>query len=97
MPVTRDRSHVETCAKVNKLNMKAGKAKDFGECNVIFNKIAQLDDIKTAEREILRALKTSRMTSPKGGKLEWLIGITFEDAMTIVLDTLDSLGVEYYS
>jgi hypothetical protein len=106
MPVTRDRRYVEICAKVNKNNIKLGKAlnfdvrranywKDFDKHNVIFEPIARLDDIKTAEKVILRVLKQFRKISPKGGKLEWLEGISHEDAKSIALASLDSENIKY--
>lgn len=104
MPVTRDTRYVEICTKVNKLNIKVGKAKnlnlrllnywkDFDVHNVIFERIAILEDIKTAEKVILRALKKYRKLSPKKRKLEWLEGITYEDAKSIALNTLKSENI----
>ena len=106
MPVTRDVRYVEICAKVNRANIKVGKAKDFAlresdywnefdEENVLFEPLAEMDDIVTAEREILRALKQFRKLSPKGRKLEWLEGISYEDAKCVVFATLDEQGIEY--
>ena len=106
MPVTRDCRYVETCARVNKDNVKVGKAenfemrrsnywKDFGQENVVFEPVARLSDVKTAERLILRALKEHRKLSPKGGKLEWLEGISFAQVRSIVFSVLDENGVNY--
>ena len=106
MPVTRDVRYVEICAKVNRANIKVGKAKDFAlresdywnefdEENVLFEPLAEMDDIVTAEREILRALKQFRKLSPKGRKLEWLEGISYEEAKCVVFTTLDEQGIEY--
>jgi hypothetical protein len=106
MPVTRDRRYVDTCAKVNRDNIKVGKAesftgrklgyyKDFDEANVVFQPIAELDNIKTAERVVLRALKQYRKLSPKQGKLEWLEGISYADAKRIALAALDGEGIDY--
>ena len=106
MPVTRDPRYVEICAKVNNKNIKVGKAKDFevrrsnywkdfDKHNVIFEPIARLEDIKKAEKAILRALKEYRKLSPKGGKLEWLEGISYEKAKTIAVNTLKSEGIKY--
>ena len=106
MPVTRDPRYVNICAKVNKNNIKVGKAndfnsrhqnyiKDFDEENVIFEPIAALEDIKTAERVILRALKQCRKLSPKGGKLEWLEGISYEKAKAVALQALSAEGIKY--
>ena len=106
MPVTRDPRHVETCAKVNRANIKVGKAKDlalresnywkeFNEENVLFEPMAEMDDIQTAETAILRALKQYRKRSPKRGRLEWLEGISYENAKSIVFATLDEQGINY--
>ena len=106
MPVTRDSRYVDSCAKVNRLNIKVGKAKDFtirrsnywkdfDAENIVFEPLAELEDIKTAERAILRALRAYRKISPKGGKLEWLEGISYEDAKSIVFTTLERDGIEY--
>ena len=100
MPVTRDARYVKICARVNKLNIKVGKAKDFdvrekdyfkefGQHNVMFEPIIRLADIKTAERVVLRALKQYRKLSPKGGKLEWLEGISYKKAKEIALNALE--------
>lgn len=86
MPVTRDPRHVDVCAKVNNKNVKIGKARsfmlreknywsDFDAENVEFIPIAKLADIQRAETEILRQLDAFRLISPKGGKMDWLVGI----------------------
>ena len=106
MPVTRDKRHIDTCARVNRDNIKVGKAenftsrelnyhKEFGEDNVMFEPLAELSDIVSAERTVLRALKKYRKLSPKGGRLEWLEGITYADAKRLALAALDEHGVEY--
>ena len=59
MPVTRDKRYVEICAKVDKNNVKVGKAKnlsvrqrnywkDFDENNVEFIPLALVDNIQQA-------------------------------------------------
>jgi len=106
MPVTRDPRYVDICARVNKSNIKVGKAtnlarrmldywKEFDQENVKFEPLLKMSDIKDAEKEILRSLKQYRKTSPKGGKLEWLEGITYEHAKQIVFETLDRKGIKY--
>ena len=106
MPVTRAKSYVETCARVNKANIKIGKAldlagrksdyfKEFNKENVVFEPLVELDDIQRAETVILRALKQYRKLSPKGGKLEWLEGIVYADVKRIALAALDDQGMEY--
>jgi len=106
VPVTRDPRYVEICAKVTGANIKVGKAKDFDtrklnywkdfdEENVVFEPLAGLDDIVAAERIILKALKQYRKTSPKGGKLEWLERISYEEVKRIALSALDEQHIEY--
>lgn len=104
--VTLDPRYVEICARMNRLNVKVGKAKDFAtrranywkefdEENVIFEPIAGLDDIVEAKRIILRALKDYRKLSPKSGKPEWLERISYEDAKNIVFARLRQRGIAY--
>lgn len=106
MPVTRDPRYRDICAKVNKSNIKVGKAKDFNARhknyikdfdahNIVFEPIAKLEDIKTAEKTVLRALKEYRKSSPKGGKLEWLEGISYSKAKEIAINALNTQGIEY--
>jgi hypothetical protein len=106
MPVTRDPRFIEVCAKVNRANIKVGKSKDFAtrkinywkefdEENVIFEPLVELDNIVTAETAILRALKQYRKLSPKGGRLEWLEGISYEATKRIVFATLDEQGINF--
>jgi hypothetical protein len=106
MPVTRDSRYVKICAKVNKQHIKVGKAldfnlrrnnyiKDFDEHNVLFEPIAQLENIKSAETVILKELKQFRILSPKGGKLEWLEGISYKDTKEKIFSTLKNAGIEY--
>ena len=106
MPVTRDPRYVATCAKVNRDNIKVGKAKDlayretnywkeFDRENVLFEPLAEMDEIVTAETVILRALKQYRKRSPKGGRLEWLEGISYENVKITVFAALDEQGISY--
>ena len=85
VPVTRDRRYVETCARVNRDNVKIGKAKnlatrernywkDFDQENIEFIPIALLESIREAETAILRELKAYRKRSPKGGSMNCLQG-----------------------
>ena len=106
MPVTRDPRYVATCAKVNRDNIKVGKAKDlsyretnywkeFDRENVYFEPLVETDDIVTAETVILKALRQYRKRSPKGGRLEWLEGISYEDVKITVFASLDEKGISY--
>jgi hypothetical protein len=106
MPVTRDIRYVNTCAKVNKQNIKIGKAldfeirrknyiNDFDDHNVVFKPIACLEDINSAEKAILRELSYFRMLSPKGGKLEWLEGISYDDANKAIFSALKKAQINF--
>ena len=105
MPVTRDPRHVDTCARVTSANVKVGKAqdfsireanyhKDFDEENVLFEPLVEIDpdEIVDAERAVMRYLRPYRMRSPKGGLLEWLEGISYEDAKAAVFLALEKAG-----
>src|SRR5687767_4744409 len=76
VPVTQDPRYVETCARVNALNIKVGKAgdlsirernywDDFGEENVVFLPVAKTEETQRAETAILRKLHRYRKASPK--------------------------------
>jgi len=106
MPVTRDKRYVDTCAKVDKKNVKVGKAKnlaarqrnywkDFDEENIVFIPLAILDDIQRAETEILRHLKEYRKRSPKGGLMDWLENIKIEAVITEAYSVLDKEGIQH--
>ena len=106
IPVTRDRRYVETCGKVNRGNIKVGKAKnfatreknywkDFDRDNVHFEPLAELVEIVVAERVILRALSDFRKLSPNGRRMEWLEGISYQEAKRLVFAALDRHGLEY--
>jgi len=106
MPVTRDKRYVNICAKVDKDNVKIGKAKnlairegnywkDFDRENVIFLPLVILDDIQKAETAILRHLKIYRKRSPKGGLMDWLEGIDVETVVKEVYSVLEKEGIAH--
>jgi hypothetical protein len=106
VPVTQDARYVNSCARVNCLNLKLGKArnlarrerdylKDFGRGNVLFTAIATTHDIVRAETAILRRLGPYRKPSPKGGKMEWLENLGLADAIRLAREALDHEGVQY--
>jgi len=106
MPVTRDSRYIETCAKVNKYNVKIGKAnnlaarrlnywKDFGKENIRFNPLITLKNTQKAETIILRHLKKYRLRSPKGGLLEWLENINEQKAINEIYSILKKENIEY--
>ena len=106
MPVTRDPRYVETCARVNRENIKIGKANvfqgrkkdyyaDFDKENVIFEGLYRMEDTKTAERLIKQRLKSYQKLSPKGGKLEWLEGISYCDAKKAIAEVMEASNLDY--
>jgi hypothetical protein len=106
MPVTRDPRYVDICAKVNRENIKIGKALDFESRkknyyadfdmeNVIFEALYKIDDIKTAERLIKQKLRPYQKLSPKGGRLEWLEGITYSEAMKAIAEVMKTSNLDY--
>ena len=106
MPVTRDKRYVDTCARVNKTNVKIGKAKnfknrhldycrDFDKENVEFIPLAGLLEIDLAERAILKKLHEYRLRSPKGGLMDWLENVDVPLVVKIVYEVLESEGFEF--
>ncbi len=106
MLVTRDKRYVDICARVDSINIKVGKAmdfatrknnyyKDFDAENVVFEPWIGTKEIRQAETVVLRALKSYRKISPKGGKLEWLEGISYEDTKRIALEAIMNSGIVY--
>ena len=106
MPVTRDPRYVDKCAKVNNKNVKVGKAKsfktreknywkDFDEKNVEFIPIALLEDISRAETAIKKRLDHYRLLSPKGSKMDWLVGIDPNDVVHAAYEALSAGDFEY--
>ena len=108
MPIDRDPRRVDTCARVTSANVKVGKTQDlsirasnyhkvFGEKNALFEPLAQidLDDIADAEGWVMHCLRRYRKPSPKGRPLEWLEGISYEDAKAAVFRALDKAGIPY--
>ena len=106
MPVTRDPRYVDICARINRENIKIGKAQDFegrkknyivdfDEQNVIFEPLYRIHDIKTAERLIKQELKSFQKLSPKGGRLEWLEGISYYEAKAVITKVIESSSLDY--
>jgi hypothetical protein len=103
--VTQDPRYVERCARVNCLNVKVGKAldlsrrqrdycRDFGT-NITFLPVAATAEIVAAERAVLRNLKAYRKRSPNGGRMDWLEGLTVEQAVAAVFEALGNAGIPY--
>jgi hypothetical protein len=106
MPVTRDLRYVDTCARVNRDNIKIGKANDFERRkknyyadfdmeNVIFEELYKIEDTRTAEKLIKRKLNPYRNLSPKGGKLEWLEGISYSEAKRAIAEVIEVSDLDY--
>ena len=106
VPVTRDIRYVDSCAMVNCKNVKVGKAKnlaarernyhkDFDVENILFVPLLITDEIRRAESAVLAHLRAYRLRSPKGALMDWLEGISLEDAIRAIFDTLDKEGIPY--
>lgn len=92
--------------KVTKANCKFGKAKvlrgreknyfkTFGEHNVNFMPVALIEDFAHAEKAVLARLNQFRMRGRTGRKNEWLEGITAEEVLGIVFETLNGLDIPH--
>lgn len=106
VPVSRDPRYVTTCARVNCCNVKIGKARnlasrkrdyirDFGEDNIRFLAPLATDEFGLAETLILRRLKDRQMRGPKSGVMDWLEGISVDQAIAAVFSALDEAGIPY--
>lgn len=106
MPVTQDSRYVATCARVNRLNVKVGKAcdlavrernywSDFGRENVVFAPVAMTTRIVEAETAVLRALARFRKRNPIGGRMDWLEGIGVDAVVAQVQAALQSANISY--
>ena len=89
----------DKCIKVNRDNCKVGKAKNlayrkkqyhkvFGEENVIFTPLAQVNEIRKAERVILTELDDYRIRGRTNRKNEWLYDISPNRAARIAIIAL---------
>ena len=92
--------------KVTKANCKFGRAKNlavrekgyfkvFGEHNVNFKPLVQLEEIDIAEKAILKCLDNYRIRGRTGRKNEWLKNISPETVEAIVFSTLKKTGIKY--
>ena len=92
--------------KVTKANCKFGKAKSlksreknyfktFGEHNINFMPVVLTEDTSKAEKAILARLDPYRIRGRTGRKNEWLEGISAQDVLSIVFETLEALDFEY--
>ena len=92
--------------KVTRANCKFGRAKvlkgreknyfkTFGEHNVNFMPVALIENFAYAENAVLARLDQYRMRGRTGRKNEWLEGITAEQVLIIVLETLNELDIPH--
>jgi hypothetical protein len=94
-----DKRRVNCGTLVGLGNLKVGKAtnlkkrynnyvRTFGEHNFDFNVLALLDNIDEIEKLILKELTPYRVRSIKGRLLEWLSGISKDDAIKLVTNII---------
>ena len=92
--------------KVTRANCKFGKAKSlkgreksyfetFGQHNVNFLPVALLNKYARAEKAVLAEMDQYRIRGRTGRKNEWLEGISADDALGIVLRTLEALDIPH--
>lgn len=91
---------------VNNQNCKFGKAtcfqrryknycKTFGDKNVTFIPVLFLNDIKMAEKLVLKQLNVYRIMGHTGRPNEWLQNIKVEQVIQIVLTTLTENNITF--
>lgn len=101
-----DPRHASTCLRVSRGDMKIGKAMSFearerqyhavfGPGQVQFLPVAWLDDARSAERAVLKALRPWRLRGPSGHLTEWLRGLAEDEALQRVRSELDGLDRPY--
>ena len=97
MPVTRDPRYVETCAKVNRANIKVGKAKDlalresnywkeFDEENVLFEPLVeQTRELVAGELRALGGEPRQRadFITDNGNQILDVHGLKIDDALDL--------------
>lgn len=92
--------------KVTKANCKFGRTKNlavrekgyckvFGEHNVNFKPLVQLEETDIAEKAILNCLDNHRIRGRTGRKNEWLENINPETVEATVFSTLKKTGIKY--
>lgn len=96
----------DRCIKVTRDHCKFGKARNldvrrrnyakvFGDENVDFRAIAEVDDIALAERLVLERLRAWRVRGPTGRLNEWLVGTSRAEVEAIAISTLQEHGIEF--
>jgi hypothetical protein len=94
-----DKRIADKCIHVNRVNCKFGKAKClqrrhknyykvFGEKNTNYHPIILMEEISLAEKLILKRLMDYRLRGQSGRLNEWLINITKEQLILIIVSTL---------
>lgn len=108
MPVTRDKRYVDVCARVDRTNVKVGKAKnlaarrknywkDFDRENVEFIPLLLVEGTHQAEQAILKRLNQYRKRSPKGRLMDWLENIDLELVINEIYSAVEEEGILYRS
>lgn len=101
-----DQRIADRCIRVNRLNCKLGKAKDFarrqrnyertfGAEHVIFQPYAVTENIKVAERMVLQQVHEFRVRGNTGRLNEWLVGIEPQEALRLAVTALNESNFEY--
>lgn len=103
----QDPRYAEIVYKANHKNVKVGKAKSlkdrmdnyfktFGEENVNFHPIIITEKIKEAEKTVMKELDSYRVRIPVSHrKTEWLLGITRDEAIEIVVKNIYKSNINY--
>lgn len=101
-----DQRVAERAIKVTKANCKFGKTKDlqrrrkdyyktFGEQNVTFIPVAQVEDVKAVEKAVKLRLQNFMIRGRTGRRNEWLERTTPCEVKNIALTILAELGVVF--
>ena len=103
----QDPRYADKVYKANNKNVKVGKAKTlsgrmgnyfktFGEKNVNFFPLIITDEIDSAEKLVMKQLVKYRVKNPVSNRnTEWLIGITRDQAIEIVVNSIYHSGIPY--
>lgn len=101
-----DKRKADRCILVNKSNLKFGKAKclhtrqknyfkTFGKENVNYHPIALLEDVGRAEDLILEKVLEYRLKGRTGRLNEWMVNITKEQLILIIVSTLEENKITF--
>ncbi|MEP6484475.1 MAG: GIY-YIG nuclease family protein [Rudaea sp.] len=105
--VNANDSRRPNCLKVDRRHCKVGKAKRlagrernyhdvFTEANVVFTAVVEVEDIATAEREVLARLKRFRIRGGQANRLhEWLENISGNEVIRNVFEALREAHIPF--